>query len=243
MVPTLLAALAVLLGSVAPGAALAPASGSVPDRVAEYVADGLTARLAQLYGPGADGTGIDFDDSTTLGTVTRVWEWSEAFLAGRASGSRTTTPDADTPAPVTLRNEWIVPVSVDSDMVGVATVWINPVNEQAELAEFAPDPKLAAALAAAPPEAALVRDDATHAWFAVTDSTATPLVSGSSGVTAATPLDRLWLTAAATDTPGAEESAPIVSAAVIVVAVVGVLTVSALVLVGMRRTARRRAGP
>ena len=66
------AALAVALAGVVGSAGPAQASeGSVPLEVATFVAapDGLIAQLEEFLGPGIDGTGIDFDDSTVRGTA------------------------------------------------------------------------------------------------------------------------------------------------------------------------------
>src|SRR5690606_1251301 len=129
-------------------AVAAHAEGSVPAEVATYVADGsLRAQLTDVYGLNAAGEGIDFDDTTTVGAIERVHVWSEAFRAGEETEHR-----------VDLLNEWIVPVSIAEEAVGLATVWINPATVRPELASFTADPDLATALSEVPDGSSLVHD-------------------------------------------------------------------------------------
>jgi hypothetical protein len=188
-----LVAPAALLLALAP-AALAHAEGSVPSEVRTYVTDGsLVRQLNDVYGPDADGDGIDFADTTTTGTIERVHVWSEALRAGE-----------DTDHPVDLLNEWIVPISIAEAPVGVATVWINPDTVAPELASFVADADLATALSAVPDGSSLVRDAESAAWLALADDgTLTPLVPGSTGLSTPVPLDDVAILPAAAPGPAA----------------------------------------
>lgn len=178
----LLPALGALLLALLSGAPSTPAQAAeqptVPRQVADYFAEGLIPRLIDLYGSG-DGVnaGIDFDATTTVGGISRVLEWTPDFLAGKR-----------TDVPTVLTNNWVAAVSVRGQVIGLATVWINPALDAPELASFDP-PELARALAAAPPESLLVQDTAREAWFALDGDVLTPLVAGNSGVTQPTTPD------------------------------------------------------
>jgi hypothetical protein len=183
-VAALAVAVAVALGGASVAAAATPTPSAtptvveptVPEPVADYVASGLLARVESLYGPGKGaGSGIAFDASTATGDVHRVFAWTRAYLDGRSDGS-----------PVQLTNQWIVPVSVKKQAVGLATVWINPASDAPELAEFDLGPALATALATAPKGYVLVHDTTNSAWFATDGVRLAPLVSGRSGLATAT---------------------------------------------------------
>jgi len=169
-------ALAVLWGT-APAAVAS--AGSVPVEVAEFATapDGLITSLDDFFGPGADGKGIDFDDSTEIGAVDRVFTFSPAWLAGET-----------TKTPVDLANQWTAPVSVGGKAVGVAIIWINPSTVLPQLADFLPDPDFATALVGVAADAWLVNDEPRGAWFALGPLTLTPLVVGTSGVSSDTRL-------------------------------------------------------
>ena len=176
-IPAALIVAAVLVtGLAAPAQAT---EGSVPIEVADFATapDGLIAGLEDFFGPGADGTGIDFDDTTVIGTVDRVFAFSPDWLAG-----------AETDAPVVLANQWTAPVSVGGKDLGVAVIWINPTTVRPQLADFVADPSFAAALADAPAEAWIVSDPPRGAWFVLAPPALTALVSGTSGVTGLTRL-------------------------------------------------------
>jgi hypothetical protein len=162
-----------LLGS---QAALALDEPNVPEPVASYFATALVPRLADLYGPGkkAD-SGIDFDSSTKVGDIHRVFSWTADYLARKP-----------TDTPIELTNNWVAPVTVKNEVVGLATVWINPTSDDPELADFDLGPGLVSALAAAPQGMVLIRDDLHSAWFATDGTALVPLVSGSSGIATAT---------------------------------------------------------
>jgi hypothetical protein len=184
----------VLLGVLVPVQAATASVGSVPPEVTKYVTDGsLVERLNDLYGPNASGTkGIDFDETTKPGPISRVWTWTDERLAGEP-----------TDHPVGLTNNWVVPIVVAEEPVGLATIWINPETEAPELAWFDPEPEWATALAAVPDAAQLVRDDGSAAWFALQDGVLTPLVSGSSGVETPAPVAEVALVP-----PAGEQPAP-----------------------------------
>ncbi len=107
----------------------------------------LLASLEDFFGPGAEGGGMAFDDSTELGPVDRVFTFSPQWLGGATDDT-----------PVMLANEWAVPVVVAGDPVGVAIVWINPTTVRPQLADFSPVPEFAAALPDVPAAAYLVHD-------------------------------------------------------------------------------------
>lgn len=181
-----------MLGGAIAALALGPAGaasaslGSVPAEVSAYVSDGgLVSRLLDIYGKNKDGTaGLPFGDTTTSGPITRVYQWTADRLANKA-----------TDHPVQLTNNWVVPISIGSKPVGLATIWINPQTVVPELADFDPSVSTAVALGAVPADAALVRDSATHAWLALAAGTVTPLVAGSSGLSAPVPVASLKLSA------------------------------------------------
>jgi hypothetical protein len=182
---------ALLAGTIAalvlgPAAAASASLGSVPAQVATYVADGgMVARLSDVYGKNGAGVGVDFDTSTKAGPISRVYEWTAARLGG-----------ADTDHPVQLTNNWVVPITIGGDPVGLATIWINPHTVEPELASFQASATLATAMANVPESAELVRDTRTHAWLALEATTVTPLVAGSSGLSTPAPVASLKLSAA-----------------------------------------------
>ena len=187
------AALVALLG---PAPAAVATEGSVPVEVTDFVSapDGLLASLEDFFGPGAEGGGIAFDDSTELGPVDRVFTFSPQWLGGATDDT-----------PVMLANEWAVPVVVAGDPVGVAIVWINPTTVRPQLADFSPVPEFAAALPDVPAAAYLVHDVDRAAWLAVDAPGVTVLVSGTSGVSGASRLDVYREAVTATPAPAATE--------------------------------------
>jgi hypothetical protein len=188
------AALLALSVLVAPaGAALAaPAEGSVPSEVRTYVTDGsLVQQLDDVYGPGSAGEGLDFDDTTKPGVIERVHVWSAALREGE-----------ETDRYVELLNEWVVPISIADEPVGLATIWINPASVAPELASFVRDADLAAALSEVAAGSSLVHDAASGAWLALAaDGTLTPLVPGSTGLSTPVPIDDVAILPAGGDTP------------------------------------------
>ena len=222
--PALLLAAALAAAPVLVASSAASASvGSVPPEVRAYVTGGgLVERLDDIYGENASGEGIDFDETTTPGPISRVFLWTDERLAGDVEGK-----------PARMANEWAVPVSVAEQPVGVAVVWINLDTEQPELAEFTSDADAASALAQVPDDAQLVRDAATGAWFALAEEVATPLVAGSSGVTEPTPVDELELVAP-TPEPEGEIADPGFGLAIAVAAVLFAAIVTLLVVQRVR---------
>jgi hypothetical protein len=220
LLPRLLPALVLAAGfAIAPALSAAASVGSVPPEVRAYVTGGgLLDRLDDFYGENGSGEGIAFDDSTTPGPISRVFLWTDARLAGDTEGK-----------PVRMANEWAVPVTVAEQPVGVAIIWINLDTEQPELAEFTEDADAASALAEVPDAAQLVRDPVTGAWFALAEEVATPLVSGSSGVTEPAPVDELALMLPPPD-PEPSVDDPGFGLAIAVVSVLLVLVVTLLVI-------------
>ena len=223
-VSVLLSALVAVL-ALGPAAAASASLGSVPAQVTAYVANGgMVARLADVYGKNGAGVGIDFDETTKAGPISRVYEWTAARLSGPA-----------TDHPVQLTNNWVVPVTIAGDPVGLATIWINPQTVAPELADFAPSSKLATAMATVPPTAALVRDSTTHAWLALAGDTVTPLITGTSGLTKPAPVDSLKLGTASEPAPAPHDARPGLILAIGVVGVVVVVIVIALLLSRRRK--------
>lgn len=221
------ALVAVLTGALAAAPARAADQPVVPQQVADYFATGLVPRLIDLYGAG-DGvsTGIEFDATTSVGAISRVLEWTPAFLAGKT----------DAPATV-LTNNWVAPVSVRGAVIGLATVWINPSDGLPELATFDP-PALARALAAAPASALLVHDAPHEAWFAIDGEMLTPLVPGGSGVTTETTPQK-YQASLRPGTPVAESGPPGVAIAALVL---GLVIVGLAVFVLLPVRSRGKAG-
>lgn len=196
-------ALLVCCGALAGSLPAAADEPRVPEEVADYFSSALIPRLVDLYGQGGDGqAGIDFDDSTTVGTITRVLAWTEDFRAGRA-----------TDKPVELTNNWVASITVSGEepaeaegetaeenvveQVGVATVWISPYTNLPELANFVPSAELGPALAAAPEGSLLIHDEERDSWFALVDDQLTALSPGSAGTPGGTvsldeARDTLW---------------------------------------------------
>ena len=218
-----------LLGAAAPAAAT---QGSVPIEVAEFATapDGLVQGLDDFFGPGPDGEGIDFDETTEIGSVDRVFSFTPEWLAGGAED-----------APVRLANEWAVPVAVGGEPVGVAVIWINPATVTPQLADFVPDPAFAESLAAVAADAFLVEDRERGAWFSLEPPTLTALVSGNSGVAAQTALQAYQKAVSKPVEAPTVEEGPDLGAALSVGTIVAVsLTVVLVLLIPAVR--RRRAG-
>ena len=204
----------------------------VPENVGQYFAGGLVPRLVELFGAKA-GAEVVFDSAAKVGGIHRVLSWTTRFLSG-----------AKTDEPTRLTNNWVAPVTAaDGTIAGVATVWINPASDQPELADFSSGPALATALATAPAGTLIIRDDSRSAWFATDGSTLTPLVSGSSGVSAATtPADyqrQFSLVAPATAEPAANRG--LLIAVLVLGIVVVLLAVFVLLPVGRRRVGAKVA--
>lgn len=164
------ALLAMMLGA-APAAAT---QGSVPPEVIVFATDpdGLVLSLEDFFGVAADGTGIDFDDTTEIGRVDRVFSFTPDWLAGERTGT-----------PALIANQWVAPVRIADEPVGVAVIWINPGTVRPQLADFLPSPELAAALVDLPAEASLVFDDERIAWLLLEEATLTPVLGDGSPTT------------------------------------------------------------
>jgi hypothetical protein len=223
---TVVLVLAPILGASTPAIA-APAEGSVPSEVAAYVADGsLVAQLNDVYGVGAEGDGIEFDETTKTGVIERVHHFSDELRAGE-----------DTDHPLDLVNEWIVPISIAEEPVGLATIWINPASVRPELASFVADAELATALSAIPDGASLVHDEVSVAWLALAaDGTLTPLVPGTTGLSTPVPIDDIALLPAEGGTePPPGDPATGVGFAIAVILLLLAIIVVALVAPGLRK--------
>ena len=201
--------LAVMLGAVPASAT----EGSVPPEVVVFASDpdGLVLSLDDFFGLAADGTGIDFDDTTTIGRIDRVFSFTPDWLAGEPSET-----------PVLIANQWVAPVTIADEPVGVAVIWINPGTVRPQLADFLPSPDLAAALVDLPAESSLVFDDERASWLLLEQSTLTPLLGGGSPTT---------LTAYQRGLSAADAAPPVESANLGSVLSVGIIVAVALVVV------------
>jgi hypothetical protein len=229
---TVFAVFGALLG-VAVASSAAAADGSVPSEVSAYVTDGsLVERLADVYGPDQAGNGVAFDETTKTGTIVRVHVWTDAQLAGEP-----------TDHPIELINEWIVPIAVGGEPVGLATIGIDAATTEPELTDFDADPEIAIALSAVPDGSALIRDDGAGAWLALADDdTVTPLVPGTSGLSTPVPLDDVAIIPP-DDTANVvpeESTTGLGLAAVIVVMLIAVIVLAVLAPLQQRRKARTK---
>lgn len=211
------------LGFLGASPASADDSPKIPQEVADYFANGLIPRLIDLYGSGDGVTaGTDFDATTTVGGISRVFEWTPDFLAGKF-----------TDEPTRLTNNWVAPVSVRGEILGLATVWINPATDLPELSSF-DSPELARGLAAAPDTSRLVHDAARQAWFAVSGKSLTPLVAGTSRVTGTTTTDAYQLSIATRTVPRPSGFSGVAISALVLGLVILGLAVFVLLPVGKR---------
>ena len=192
----------------------------------------LAERLYDLYGLDASGQGIDFDENTKPGPISRVWTWTDERLAGEP-----------TEHPVQLTNNWVVPIVIGEEQAGVATIWINPETESPELAWFDSEPEWAIALAAVPDAAQLVRDDGSAAWFALQDGILTPLVAGSSGVETPAPVADVALVPPTVEQPAPPSEPNTGLGLAIGVILLLVVVIGVALFVSSRATTRTRAKP
>jgi len=225
---TALLVVAPILGaSMSTAWAAVPAEGSVPSEVAAYVADGsLVAQLNDVYGVNAAGDGIEFDETTTTGVIERVHHYSAELTSGE-----------DTDHPLDLVNEWVVPISIAEEPVGLATIWINPASVRPELALFEADAELATALSAVPDGSSLVHDEVNSAWLALSDDgILTPLVPGSTKLSTPVPIDDIaTLPPAGGTTTTTGDPATGVGFAIAVILLLLAIIVVALILPSLRK--------
>ncbi len=212
-----------VLGLLGAPSASADDQPQVPHQVSDYFANGLIPRLIDLYGSGDGVTaGTDFDATTTVGRISRVFEWTPDFLAGKHGD-----------APTRFTNNWVASVSVRGAFLGLATVWINPASDLPELSSF-DSPELAMRLSSAPAKSSLVHDTARQAWFLVNGNSLTPLVAGTSRVTGTTTTDAYQLSISSAQPPQSSGfSGVAISALVLGVVILG-LAVFVLLPVGRR---------
>lgn len=190
--------------------------------------DGLVTKLNDVFGVGGKGSGIDFNDTTTAGPLSRVFVWTPDFLTGTA-----------TDVPVERLNEWVTTISIDDKVVGFATIWINDSTVEPELATFTRGLALGTALLTVPADATLVRDDLAGAWFTLTGAALAPLDPGTSGVDAVTPLasyQRILVGDRPTDGTASGPNPGLVFGGITLGAVI-VLVAATLVLLSRRRVA------
>lgn len=150
----------------------AQAASVVPYEVSHYIATQLVDDLNEFYGPGAKGAGVDFTDKTTATGGTRVFAFTDDFLAG-----------AQSEPIVKRRNDWVSIIAIDKAIVGFAVVTIDPVTDSAQLGSFTASADFGTVVAALPETATLVRDDERSAWFSLDGEQLTPIVAGTSRVT------------------------------------------------------------
>ncbi len=217
---------------VAPHAAQASV-GSVPPEVAAYATDpkGLLARLDELFGLDATGGGIAFDETAKAGQLNRAFAFTDAYLNGET-----------TETPIQLVNEWTAPITIADEPVGLALIWINQTTIDPELADFTADPTLATALAEVPADVTLVHDADRSAWFTLVETELTPLVPGSSGVTAPISLEdyQQRLLDASAQAPTQEPASSVTTLSIVVI-VASLLVIAAVLLVPVVRQRRRAA--
>ena len=227
-IPAALIVTAVLVAAPAAAPALA-SEGSVPVEVAAFVAapDGLISGLEDFFGIGANGKGFDFDETTTFGAVDRVFSFSPDWLAGEKSDS-----------PVSLANEWTVPVSIAEKPVGLAVIWIDPGTVEPELADFVPDARLAASLTDVPEGTWVVHDEPRAAWLLLTPPALVPVEGGTSGFSGETTLT-VYQNVLGMGTPAPEPGPSFASALSIGIIVAVALIVILVLLVPLARRRRR----
>ena len=149
-------------------AASPAAAAGVPGEVTTYIANDLVDDLNEFYGPGQDGAGLLFTDSTTTSLAVRVLGLTAATVADPG---------------VRRLNRWVTVIAIDEAIVGVATISIEPLSSTPQLDLYLDSPQFGTVIAALPEGAQLVNDPDREAWFSLEGDMLTPLVAGSSGVT------------------------------------------------------------
>lgn len=209
-------------------AASPAAAAGVPGEVTTYIANDLVDDLNEFYGPGQDGAGLLFTDSTTTTPAVRVLGFTPSSVADPG---------------VRRLNRWVTVIAIDEGVVGVATISIEPLSSTPQLDLYIASPQFGTVIAALPAGAQLVNDPEREAWFSLEADTLTPLVAGSSGVTAPITLStyRASLpTSPPTDAAPASSTPP---NALIIVGLVLVLLVLLLAVEAFFPFWRRRAVP
>ena len=170
MLPFLLLPMLILTGVATP--ATAAVAATVPGEVAAYIANDLVDDLNEFYGPGTDGNGRLFTNTTTTAPGSRVFEFTDDFL------HRVVTDP-----PVRRLNEWVSVISIDKAPVGFAVVVVNPATTLPQLESFTESADFGEVVLSMPETASLVRDNGRSAWFSLDAEELTPIVAGTSGVT------------------------------------------------------------
>ena len=156
-----------VLGSAAPAFA-----ATVPGEVATYIANDLIDDLNDFYGPGTEGNGRLFTNTTTTSVGSRVFEFTDDFLHRVVSDP-----------PVHRLNEWLSVISIDKAPVGFAIVVVDPTTTLPQLESFTESADFGEVVLSMPETASLVRDGGRSAWFSLDGEELTPIVAGTSGVT------------------------------------------------------------
>ena len=160
------------------GVASPAAAATVPGEVADYIATELVDDLNDFYGPGTEGNGRLFTNTTTTSAGVRVFEFTPDFVAGVAADP-----------PVRRLNSWVSVISIDKEPVGFAIVFIDPVSTSPQLESFTESADFGEVVLAMPETSSLVRDTGRSAWFSLDGEELTPIVSGTSGVATPTSVD------------------------------------------------------
>jgi hypothetical protein len=199
------------------GSSASASQGSVPSEVTGFTTDpnGLLFQLNDLFGVGASGEGIDFDETTKAGPISRVFVWTDDFVAG-----------VKTDEPVRRLNEWVTPVSVRDSMVGFAVISIDADTVDPELASFVTGSVVAGTLSELPDDAFLVNDTTRSAWFSLLGKSLTPIVRGTSGMTKSTELTAYQLEVArAVPAPAASDPGFLAGGLALLIAILATLAV------------------
>lgn len=173
---TLAVAAAALGLSLLPGVSAAAGPGVEPEAGnGPAIAEGVPGEVAAWFRDEGRETlteqavaGLDLDpeveEEAVLGLVRPVTTWSPEFV----EGAGTTTPVAET-------GEWMAPVRVADEGVGVLRVTWEGGEEPVRLETLEPAPDLAAAVLALAADDPLVHDLVLDAWFAVIDGEVRPV--------------------------------------------------------------------
>ena len=209
-------------------AASPAAAAGVPGEVTTYIANDLVDDLNEFYGPGQDGAGLLFTDSTTTSPAVRVLGLTAATVADPG---------------VRRLNRWVTVIAIDEAIVGVATISIEPLSSAPQLDLYLDSPQFGTVIAALPEGAQLVNDPEREAWFSLEGDMLTPLVAGSSGVTTPITLATYRASLPTATAMDAAPTPPTPPSALIIVGLVLALVVLLLAVEAFFPFWRRRAQP